>query len=475
MARIVFPVSSAPGSVPQEGSGRLINAFAVKTEQGNRSPLKWLRSAGLREMFDITGHSHFRGGIEVGSTAILVMNERVYTVTESAGMFTAVNRGALAGTDPVTIAKNKAATPNIVAVGTAGTFNLFTGSAPTTFADGDWAAANSVTEANGYIVGSTGAGLIQATDLNAVTIATNSNESAEMPLRRVVFHRGQLFAMGESGIKVYDETGDSPFPFRYNKSVGILPGGLCGTHAVAGFEDGWIKELCWVGEDNIAYQLVGYKPTPISNDDVSRAIASAADRTLIEASVYMNGKNALFVITLPGVWTWEYNVTTGSWNERQSYETDDWRARRCIRAFDRWMAGDYTTGKFAAIDNTYKREYGDPLIFHVESGDNAAFPHNTEIPSAHFDFAMGEGEAAGEDPVETDPQVMISWSMNGGYNWGSEVRRSLGRQGEGSKAVVVNRVGTTKAKGVRFRVRVSDPVDCVFMGGELPDIQALAA
>lgn len=474
MSSIVFPTSSAPGIRPADGSGRLKNSFAVKTEQGSRMPIKWLRSAGLRELaFGIVDHSHFRGGIYIGGTLIAVLDERVYTITESGGLFTAVNQGALAGTDAVTIARNNAGTPNIAAVCEAGTFNLFTSSAPTAFADGDWPAVNSITGANGYMVGSTGAGAIWATGLNAVTVASNSFEDTQIALRRVVWFRGELFAMGETAIKVYEETGDSPFPFRYKKIE--IPVGICGTHAVAGYETGWGGALYWVGEDNIAYTLDSYSPKRVSNDDVTRAIASAADRTLIEASVYMNGQNAFFVITSPGEWTWELNASTGTWNERESYQTDDWRGRRCIRAFDRWVAGDYTTGNFAEITNDYRYEYGEPLIFHVESGDNAVFPYPLDVGGAYFDFAVGVGSAAGSDPIETDPKAMISWSLNGGYNWGNEILRSLGAQGAGNTRVGISRIGTTKSQGVRYKVRVSDPVDVIFLGGEMPSVAKAAA
>jgi hypothetical protein len=80
----------------------------------------------------------------------------------------------LSGTDTVTIARNNAATPNIVAVCDAGMFNLFTNSAPTAFADGDLPASNSVAGLNGYLIFTTGAGQIWATGLNAVTVASDA-------------------------------------------------------------------------------------------------------------------------------------------------------------------------------------------------------------------------------------------------------------------------------------------------------------
>lgn len=476
MAAIVFPISSAPGVQAQEGSGRIINGYAVKQEQGSRSPFKWGRSAGLRQILDITGHTHCRGFIFVGSTLIVVLGERVYAVTLSGVTFSASNLGALVGTDTVTIARNNAATPNIVAVTEAGMFNLFTNSAPTAFADADLPSSNSVTGLNGYLIFSTGAGEIWATGLNAVTVATDAFTNAQIKpdgLRRVVSFRGELFAMGDDSIQVYEETGDTPFPLRYKQIT--IPRGICGTNAVAGFEDGWANELIWAGEDNIVYKLDGYTAAPISNDDVTRAIRDAADRALIEASVYMDGKNAIFALTSPNEWTWEYNATTGAWNERKSYSRDDWRGRRSIHAFDRWIIGDDETGKLGAIDSTYKQEFGEPLVWELQSGDNANFPYRLTIPWAAFDFVAALGSAAGSDPIETDPVVMISWSLDGGHSWGNELRRSLGQQGQSGILVRVNRLGTTKAKGIRFKLQVSDPVLVGFLGGQMPDVQQRAA
>jgi hypothetical protein len=471
---IVFPVSSAPGREPQEGSGRLVNCYAVKTEQGNRSPFKWPRSAGAREILNIVDHTHCRGMIPAGSTLLVVLDERVYAVTESGDVFTATNLGALSGSDTVTIAKNQAATPNIAVVCDAGTFNLFTGSAPSSFADGDWPSVNSITSSGGYLIGTTGSGEIWATDLNAVTVESVSFVSAQMPLRRGVYFRGELFAMGERSIKVYEETGESPFPFRYKKIE--IPRGICGTHAVAGYEEGWVGELFWVGEDSIVYQLVGYTPTPVSNEDVVRAIASAADRTLIEASVYMDGQNAFVSITSPGEWTWEFNVTTRLWNERTSKGRDDWRARRSVRAFDRWIVGDDTTGKLASIDPMYRFEYGDPLVATMVSGDNAKFPYRVTVGAAYFDFVVGQGSAPGADPIETDPVCMIRVSLDGGATWGNQLLRKLGKQGQYGTQVSVSRCGTTRGgKGIRFEVSVSDPVIATFLGGDMPDVEARAA
>lgn len=466
MVAIPFPLSSAPGVKPQEGAGRLINCYAEKLGEGARFPVRWTRSPGLRESVStITGHSHLRGGIVVSSTWLVVMDERCYGLTLSGSTYTATSLGALAGTTPVTCAKNNAATPNIVCVTENGARNLFTGSAPTDFADTDLPQPNSVAEINGYLVFTLGDGRIFATGLNNVSVATNSFTTEQgLILRRGVSFRGEFFAMGDRWTGVYRDAGTSPFPLERRFTI---PRGICGTHAVAGWEPGWANELIWVGDDGRVYRLNGYTPEAISSLDVERAIAAATDRTLLEASVYMSGGNPFWVLTSPGEWTWEYNARTQNWNERKSYGRDDWRGSQTIKAFDHWMVGDRTTGKLFRVDEAYYKEATDPLVWHVESGIVANFPARLGAPRADFDFTAAVGSASGEDPIQTDPSVQISWSDDGGYRYGNPVLRKLGAEGAANQSVTVQRTGLVKAKGRRFRLVVSDPVHVALMGGQM--------
>ena len=84
------------------------------------------------------------------------------------------------------------------------------------------------------------------------------------------------------------------------------------------------------------------------------------------------------------------------------------------------------------------------------------------------------GVAAGEDPVETDPQVEVKWSRDGGYRYGVPVWRAIGREGEGARTVSVNRLGLSGPKGIRFQLRVTDPVPVTLFGAELTLIEKRA-
>lgn len=476
MVAIVFPVSSAPGSHGQEGSGRLVNCRAVKTEQGAHAPFKWPRTAGLRaNLDDITLHSHCRGMILIASTLLHVLTNRVYAIAESAGDLSSADLGVLSGSDNVTIARNNAGTPNIVVVCDAGTFNLFTGAAPTSFADGYLPAVNSCFSANGYIGFTTASGNLWFTGLNVVTVASDAFVASKLigGLLRGVYFRGEVFAMGPNGIRVYDETGADPVPFQY-KNIEI-PVGIIGTHAVAGWEPGFTGTLGWVASDYTVRILDGYSPKIVSNEDVSRAIATCADPSAIQMCAYMDGQYPILSITSPNEWTWEINLTTGTWNERESQNRSDWRARCTIKAFNMWLAGDDQTGNIAEIDPTYRKEYDNELIWEIISGVNAAFPTPIAVGRAQFWFNAALGDDAGQYPIETAPSAIISWSLNGGYSYGTSVQRELGREGDARRVVAISSVGLAGPKGVRFHIQISDPVEPGFQGGDLPNVQKRAA
>ena len=472
MTAIPFPLSSSPGEKPQEGGGRLINALAEKTGDGARFPVIWKRTPGLRQQLSIATYTHLRGAILVGSTLIVVLNTRAQTVTVSGVTYSATDRGAIAGTDKVTIAKNNAGTPNIVCVSTEGCFNLFTASGPSSFADADLPQPNSVCVLDGYFAWSIGDGRFFASDLNAVTVSASSFTTEQgLAGRRVVSFRGEIFYFGDKWTGVYRNAATSPFPFERRFTIAR---GIAGTHAIAGWEPGWANELIWVGEDLKVYRMNGYTPESISTSDVERAIQSCDDTTLLEASVYMHEGNPIWQLTSPGEWTWEHNLKTGNWHERQSYGREDCRMSTAVKAFDVWLSGDRTTGKLFKIDPTYYREADDPLIWTVESGIVANFPARMSAPRADFDFTAATGMASGEDPIQTNPKVRIGTSNDGGYSWGNAVERALGAQGVSNPSVSVNRTGIIKARGRRHRLQVSDPVHVGLMGGQLATMQRAA-
>lgn len=466
MPEIVFPLSSAPGRGKQESGGRLINAYAEKLGDNARAKTVRRRCPGIASLASTTSYSHARGFHYSNSVLYVAMDDRLLKLTRSGSTYTLSDIGSLSGDQPVTFAQNNEDDPSMVVVTENGAFNVTASAAPTSFAAPALPQPNSVTSIGGYLVFTTLFGEIWATGLNVKTIATDSFTTAQQRsdgLLRGITFRNEFFACGQTSIEVYVNAGTSPFPLAYSTAI---PRGLKGQWCIGGYQEGWSSELLWVGDDNCVYQLDGYKPVRVSTHDVERDIESITDATDIEVYVYMHGGHAIWSMS-SSTWTWEFNLTTRQWHERASYLETRWRGSHTVKAFDQWIAGDRETGKLGTIDEDTHDEYGNPLVWTVESAPSSAFPGRIAIPRMDFDFEVGVGRVGGDQPIETDPKVRISWSDNGGATFSNPVIRDLGKQSQWQTIVNVNRTGMTGPKGRITRLEVSDPVRVALYGGTM--------
>lgn len=113
---IPFPLSSFPGANPQEGAGRLINCYAEPLGEPSKpsAPAQqvYRGSAGLSQ-HAITAQNGYRGGLLVNNLSYEAFNNSVVTV-DVGGNENIL--GAMAGTKAVSIARDQAGTPDVVAV-----------------------------------------------------------------------------------------------------------------------------------------------------------------------------------------------------------------------------------------------------------------------------------------------------------------------------------------------------------------------
>lgn len=467
---IPFPLSTAPGANSQESAGRLINCYAeplgkdINTSKGMAPPaVVWRKSPGLSQQC-VSTQTGFRGGLLVGSALYTAWSGKAATYT-SAGV-EAVLTGTLNGTEKVFWARNnKSPTPDVVCVApSTGAFSV-SSTAVIPFADVDIGSPNSVGFMDGYFIFTYGDGTIQASGLNDVTISTLDKTKAQSKpgglLRGLPFN-GQYYVFGPAFGEVYTNTAQ-PTGFPFTRSY-VLQRGIIGPYAAAGQEDGAEPALIWVADDNSVRQANGTpNPLKISPPDLERLIAAVADKTTLEASVYVSQGHPKWVIKCP-TFCWEFDLGSQKWNERRSHQSPTWRAVSGISAFNKWITGDTVGNRLTYINETAYDEVGNPLPWQLESGPVMKFPNRTRVARADFNFVVGVGSAIGPDPTGTDPSVGISWSDNGGITWSKEYVRKLGRQATPQRVTIL-RTGMTTAVGRRWRLTVSDPVYVAFMGG----------
>lgn len=475
MVAIPFPLTTTPGVRPAESAGRLINARAEPLGEGARGAARRVRVPGLAT-FATSSQTGPRGTILVGANLFAAFSGAVYRVTTAGGAMTSV--GTLAGTLPVYWARNnKSPTPDIVCVSENGAFSVATGSV-SSFADVDLPQPNSVCFMDGYFFFTIGDGRCFASGINDVTIDalhfTTAEGKPDTLLRPIPFGT-TLFLFGSQSTEAYLNTAN-PTGFPFSRAAVISLGLLTAT-AITGFEDGFGFGLIFVGNDYGVHRMNGYAPEKISPSDLDRLIEAVSDKTTLEMCSYVTAGQPMVVLSSP-TWTWEHNLATGKWNERESWASGEpqgrWRGQYAVSAFDKWIVQDDLGGNLRQVTSTAYSEVTEPLIWEVESAPVANFPNRVQVARADFDFTTGVGVATGTDPNQTDPTVGISWSDDGGTRWSNPLFRKLGRQNKATQRVSVLNTGLSGPQGRRWRLRVSDAVYVSLIGGEQhADVRAL--
>lgn len=455
MVDIPFPTTSAKDDEPRAGPGNMINVIMEQLQDGT---INRKRAPGITQFTtNASGNKHCRGFILINSGVLLIAYDDVLeSITNDNGIGASVELGPLAGTQLITMARNNAApNPDIVAVTENGAFQLFTDSPPVDYPSSEIGSPNSVCFCDGFFMFTYGNGDVQASDLNSTNINSLNRarvESSSSGLLRGMWFGQLLYLFTPTNIEVWSDTAN-PSGFPFSRST-VIARGLMAATAVAGVEDKWSSELVFVGSDGIVYLLQGQSPTRISTHDIERRIQALQDKTSLRACVYMNDGHSYWQITCDD-FTEVYDLTTSTWEERQSYGMSFSRMECSINAFDKWIVGDFNTDNLGIIDGNSYNEYGGPLVYTVISLPMANFPNKTAFPRVDFNFIAGVGKSSGS---AIDPQVMISWSDDGGATFKMPIQRPLGKIGEKWMPVSVLRSGQASRYGRVWKLQVSD--DC---------------
>jgi hypothetical protein len=473
---IPFPLSSFPGSTPQESAGRLINCSAEPLGEAGPARAAYHRQPGLTQ-FAATAQSGYRGGLVVSNLSHEFWSGQAESVDSGGNV---VSLGAVSGTKRVSIARDQAASIHVVVVDIDnGAFSSTGGAGYVSYnGGGNLPQPNSVTILDDQFVFGIADRRMFATSVNSLTLNsqtfTTLEKKADVTGQRVINYGGLLFGFTTGHCEVFSDQAPPAapaFPFTF---LVTIPWGLIQPNAIAGFETGF-DNLSWVAQDYGVYNLPpnSLAPTKISPPDLDRLIeAQVVAGNVLEAGCYAYAGKKFWVLSSPA-WTWEFNVSAGKWNERWSINAGNWgrwRATGGHPAFGKWLCGDAQSGNLAYIDDTNFAELGSPQLYRIESAPVADFPNRLRVARADFNFATGQGQATGATQNIVNPSVAISWSDDDGVTWKNPIYRALGMQGKSLRTrVSVKNTGISGPQARRWRIDVTDPVKTVFMSATQSD------
>lgn len=309
--------------------------------------------------------------------------------------------------------------------------------------------------------------------------------SLETAPDKVVSHvnyQGQLWVLGEIITEVFYDTGDVNFPFSRVQGV-VIEHGCAAAASVCKVG----MEMLWLGKDaqgsGVVWRAQGFNVTRASNHAVEGVIQRYAKTEDATAYAYQQDGHQCYILNFPSAnSTWCFDLTTGQWHERAATLPDGTLGRHRGDGVAAWtgllVTGDNEDGRLYTLDQSTYDDDGVPITLlrrapHLSSGLDRIF-----YPSFQLDVTPGVGlDGAHYAPLEVparyrtlqpqgaDPQVLLSFSDDGGHSWSTDRAESLGPIGELRRRVIWRRLG--QARDRVFQIKITDPVNITILGAEV--------
>lgn len=289
------------------------------------------------------------------------------------------------------------------------------------------------------------------------------------PLVTLFVDHRELYLFGTQTTEVWGTTGVSLAPFARLSSV-FIEQGMAAPHATVASNNA----LYWLGGSargqGPIFRLQGYTPERISTAAIETAMGRmplVGDAVAFSASL---GGHAWVGWWFPsGQQTWLFDTTAQAWTQLAELEPDGnlsaWRAVTHAYSAGRHLWGDRRSGELYVWDEAYYR-YGTDALYRERTT-----PHlrRDQQPVRYAAFELvcqaGVGLDAGAEPGK-DPQVMLSYSDDGGAAWSYPRVRSCGPLGRRERRVIWRQLGQARATRC-FRVSMTDPVPTAWMGAHV--------
>lgn len=435
---------------------RCINWYAetAPPEAKTKTPVVLLPRPGLDAFSTISGKC--RGTLVTGGVTYAVYDTTFYSIS-SLGV--ATSRGTVTETGtPVSMACNGAQI-TIVSSPKAWVYTI----ALALFQpinDVNFPGSGFVTQVGGYFVHVLPdmSGEFFISDLlDGLTFDALDFATAEMDSDALVAaygDHGELWLFGAATIEPWAITGASDFPMSPIQSAKIQRG--CAAANSIARQD---NSLFWVGDDLCVYRAAGYVPNRVSTHAIEIALAdTSANIGDVIGCAYTQDGHSFYQITLPGYWTFVFDNATGLWHERQTFGSEYWKANFIVQGYGQLLAG-HEDGNIYTLSTGAFTDDGATIRFESTAPTTHAQTAQVTISKLQIDMRMGVGLSSGQG---SDPQIMLSWSDDGGFTWSNEHWRTMGAIGARKTRAIWRRQGQFYSR--IYKAAITDPVMPALIG-----------
>jgi len=299
----------------------------------------------------------------------------------------------------------------------------------------------------------------------------------------LVFQR-QVWFFSDAQSVVYYDSGNI-FPFDVNPNA-FIEAGSAAENSPAIFNN----SIAWLGADARGNGKVwlanGYTPTRISNHAIEFAIQSYSRIDDAVGFSYQDQGHEFYCLYFPTPSVmWLYDAMTGMWHQRGFWveSVGQFRAahyQNHMFAFGKHLVGDWQSG------NVYQMSIpvaaGTGWDFVTDAGNPIRrvrrAPHVSKEQKKQFHVELQIYVETGLGPIPPlldgnnnprDPQLMLSWSDDGGHVFNNEFILDCGKAGEFKKRARKLQLGSSRDRV--YQIAMSDPIPWRVVDGYLQIIQ----
>jgi len=282
-----------------------------------------------------------------------------------------------------------------------------------------------------------------------------SAEGSPDNLVSVFADHSELWLFGNNTIEIFYSTGNADSPFQRINNAFIERG--CSAKFSVSKDD---NTVFWLGDDFVIYRANGYSPQRISTHAIEKAIAGYTSVSDAFSFNYTQEGHKFYCIIFPSAGkTWVFDISTGMWHERETYNETRWRINCHEFIYGKNLVGDFSSGLIYELDlDTYtdnsqiiQRICTFPTIFQ----DNKRIFYDY----LRIDLDAGIGLNSGQG---SEPLIWLDWSDDGGRTYSNQHFRSMGKIGEYTRRATWRRLGSSRER--IYRCSISDPVKIAITG-----------
>lgn len=305
--------------------------------------------------------------------------------------------------------------------------------------------------------------LLNGLSWDALDFATA--ESSPDKLNRAFNFLGYVGLFGDRTLELWRNTGDSAFPFA--KVSSSTPIGCEAPYTIVSVD----TSVYWVGANEqgggIVYQAQGFTPKRISTEPIEKLLQAVAAPAQLRAWTYQEQGHMFYAITGSDLeTTLVYDLNTQIWHERAYLEStgeySQHRASCVMKAFNKTLVGDRTTGEVYEMSLDYFTDAGDYIKRQRITTHLLDELKQIRYNKLTINVETGVGLQSGQG---SNPLINLRVSSDGARTWSDYYSKSIGAVGKYQQEVTFRRLGISMQN--TFEITTSEPVQFVLTGAYL--------